>query len=75
MLLPYVLDVIATLKEVHDLTEAVFNYDVARLLSIATNLDNLNRQQVNAYRRFSKYVSISQETPSEIGVQKIVENV
>ena len=42
MLLPYVLDVVTTPEEVHDLTEAVFDHDIAGLLSVATDPDNLN---------------------------------
>ncbi|CAG8590688.1 10095_t:CDS:1, partial [Diversispora eburnea] len=61
MLLPYVLDVIAVPEEIHDFTEAVFDYDIAELLSVAKDPDNFNGQQVNTYRRLREYVSISQK--------------
>ncbi|RHZ64839.1 hypothetical protein Glove_320g7 [Diversispora epigaea] len=45
MLLPYALNTIIAPEETHDLTEAVFDYDIAGLFSIATNSDNPNGQQ------------------------------
>ncbi|RHZ77204.1 hypothetical protein Glove_184g160 [Diversispora epigaea] len=59
MLLPYVLDTITAPEEVHDLMEAVFDHDIAGLLSVATNPDNPNGQRVNAYRRLGEYISTS----------------
>ncbi|RHZ70503.1 hypothetical protein Glove_271g25 [Diversispora epigaea] len=61
MLLPYVLDTITAPEEVHDLTEAVFDHNIAGLLSVATDPDNPNGQRVNAYRRLGEYVSTFQE--------------
>ncbi|RHZ71619.1 hypothetical protein Glove_256g153 [Diversispora epigaea] len=65
MLLPYVLDTITAPEEVHDLTEAVFDHDIAGLLSVATDPDNPNGQRVNAYRRLGEYISTFQEIPTD----------
>jgi hypothetical protein len=70
MLLPYVLEVVTTSEEVRDLTEAMFDHDVAGLLSIATDPDNSNGQRVNAYRRLGEYICTSQESRSATAIKQ-----
>ena len=70
LLLPYVLDVVTTPEEVRDLTEAVFDYDVAGLLSVATDPDNQNGQRVNAYRKLGEYICTSQENRSATAIKQ-----
>jgi hypothetical protein len=70
LLLPYVLDAITTPEEVRDLTEDVFDCDVAGLLSVATDPDNQNGQRVNAYRRLGEYICVSQETRSATAIKQ-----
>jgi hypothetical protein len=61
VLLPYVLEAVTAPEELHDLTEVMFDHDVAGLLSVATNPANPNGQRVNAYRRLGEYICASQE--------------
>jgi hypothetical protein len=70
MLLPYVLEAVTTPEEVRDLTEAVFDHDVAGLLSVATDPDNPNGQRVNAYRRLGEYIGTSQENRSATAIKQ-----
>ena len=70
MLLPYVLEVVTTSEEVRDLTEAMFDHDVAGLLSVAMDPDNLNGQRVNAYRRLGEYIGTSQENRSATAIKQ-----
>ena len=70
MLLPYALDVVATPEEVHDLTEAMFDHDVAGLLSVATDSDNENGQRVNAYRKLGDYICASQENRTATSIKQ-----
>jgi hypothetical protein len=70
MLLPYVLEAVTTSEEVRDLTEAMFDHDVAGLLSVATDPDNLNGQRVNAYRRLGEYIGTSQENRSATAIKQ-----
>jgi len=69
MLLSYVLDTITAPEEVRDLTEAVFDHDIAGLLSVATDPDNPNGQRVNAYRRLGEYISAFQETRTATSIK------
>ena len=61
VLLPYVLDAVTAPEELHDLTEVIFDHDVAGLLSVTTDPANLNGQRVNAYRKLGEYICASQE--------------
>jgi hypothetical protein len=65
---PYVLEAVTAPEELHDLTEVMYDHDVAGLLSVATNPANLNGQRVNAYRRLGEYICVSLEnrTATEI---------
>ncbi|CAG8640148.1 21427_t:CDS:2 [Dentiscutata erythropus] len=57
ILLPDTLDVVVAPAEMHDLTRAMLNHDVAGLLSVAMDLAVLKKQQVNAYRRLGAGVT------------------
>ena len=69
-LLPYVLDAVAAPEEVHDLTEVILDYDVAGLLSVATDPANANGQRVNAYRKLGEYVCASQESRTATSIKQ-----
>jgi len=70
VLLPYVLDAVTAPKELHDLTEVMFDHDVAGLLSVASDPANLNGQRVNAYRKLGEYICVSQENRTATAIKR-----
>jgi hypothetical protein len=70
LLLPYALDAVTAPEELHDLTEVIFDHDVAGLLSVAIDPVNLNGQRVNAYRKLGEYICASQESRTATTIKR-----